>query len=174
MYLNEKKLNRILLFSKIRIIIYVVFAFFFYFAIYGAFTDEPQLREGLGVYLFFAFLFSYLIYRDIIKFNLMRAAMMYNGIFILDFDGYIPLKELAVKTEKNEKKISKEIKKLIEKHIFQNISLEFGEKPQVVLMKKVKGDETITESVDCPYCGATVLKRKGFSSKCEFCGNDIM
>ncbi|MDO4690156.1 MAG: hypothetical protein Q4A58_02550 [Fusobacterium sp.] len=174
MYLNEKKLNRILLFSKIRIGIFSFFAFIFLFSIYGAFTDEPQLKDGLWLYLSLALFFIFLVYRDIVKFNLMRAAMMYNGIFILDFDGYISLNELAVKTEKNEKKVSKEIKKLIEKHIFQNISLEFGEKPQVILMKKVEKNETITESVDCPYCGATVLKRKGFSSKCEFCGNDIM
>lgn len=176
MYLNEKKLNSILLFSKIKIGVYSIFNLLFILTLIIAFTDA-SLRKDTGMIIaiiLLVLLLSYLTYRNIVKFSLMRAAMMYNGIFILDFDGYLTLSEIAVKTQKNEQKVSKEIKKLIEKNIFHNISLEFGEKPQVILMKKVEENEGITESVDCPYCGATALKRKGFSCKCEFCGNDIM
>lgn len=79
-----------------------------------------------------------------------------------------------LKTKKDRKRGVKEIKKIIQKGIFQNISLEFGEKPQVVLKGKMRESENITETVECPYCGATALKRKGFACKCEFCGNNIM
>lgn len=176
MYLNEKKLNRILLFSKIKIGVYSAFNFLFILTLHIAFTDAT-LRKDTGMIIaiiLLVLLLSYLTYRNIVKFSLMRAAAVYNGIFVLDFDGYLTLNEIAVKTQKNEQKVSKEIKDLIEKNIFHNISLEFGEKPQVILMKKVKENEVMTESVDCPYCGATALKRKGFSCKCEFCGNEIM
>ena len=174
MYLNEKKVNVIELFSKIKIGIYSFFDFFFTLGVVAAIFIEPDLRDGLWVYASFSLFFSFLLYNNLKKMSLMKAARMYNSIFELDFDGYLPLEDLALKTEKSIKTVSKEIKKLIGKHILQNASLEFGDKPQVVLMKKVKENEVVTESVECPYCGATAVKRKGFACKCEFCGNDIM
>ena len=169
MYLNEKKVNRIILFSKIRIVVYFIFDLIFILSI-----EKPAIEGSFMTTISIIIFLSFFIYRNIMKIKLMRSALTYNSIFALDFDGYVSIEELALKTDTNEKKVSKEIKKLIQKGIFQNISLEFGEKPQVVLKGKVKESENITETVECPYCGATALKRKGFACKCEFCGNNIM
>ena len=114
MYLNEKKVNRIILFSKIKIVVYFIFDLIFILSI-----EKPAIEGSFMTTISIIIFLSFFIYRNIMKIKLMRSALTYNSIFALDFDGYVSLEELALKTDTNEKKVSKEIKKLIQKGIFQ-------------------------------------------------------
>ena len=173
MYLNEKKVKRKQSFHNTIGGILALFIFAGIFGIYNSIFVTQEFGKKLLIIIFDTSLLFFLFYLNYEKVKRLERAIMFNEIFMSDSDGYIPVKELALKAEKDEKTILKEIKKLIEKNIFQDIFLELGENPQVVLMKNVEETEIITEAVNCPYCGATSLRRKGFAAKCEYCGNDI-
>lgn len=176
MYISNKVLKKIGVISIIQMLFGAANSFFWGIMIlYGIFADE-EFWEDIEIYIIFAILFAifvFILFCGIKNAKLKGIARRYNSVFMADENGYLVLSELAIKIGTSEKKVVKEIEKLLRKGCLVNCTLLYGNTPYVVLNGE---DKPITEdliSIICKTCGASIVVRKNFLSTCKYCGAEI-
>ncbi|EJU24757.1 hypothetical protein HMPREF1143_1481 [Peptoanaerobacter stomatis] len=172
MYIDEEKIDKLLKSLKIKFFIWAFFVVISVYGIISGFTENSELADNMVTYIQFTVLFSVLAYLNFRKSNLIKSAYLYNNIFVHDAYGYIRLSELASKLNKTNYSVTKEIEKLLKLKILINISLELGSS-QKIMLNKPNSSDNLNESIECPYCGAKITKRSGFTVKCEYCDSEI-
>ncbi len=173
MYTPDWAVKKLTLKSTLQLVFGIVSTGFWGIALVGAIQGDEELREHLVMYLICTLGFAYMVFcgaRNIrIKGNILR----YNSIFMADMDGYLSLEELSTKIGLRPERVSKEVDDLIRKGYLTNCTLHYGEVVHIVLTGQNEHLNEGLEAIYCPKCGANILARKGFFSKCKYCGLEI-
>ncbi|MBQ9699707.1 MAG: hypothetical protein IJV71_03710 [Lachnospiraceae bacterium] len=173
MYTPDWVIRKLNIVSTIQIIFGTLNVGFWGIALAGAIQGDIDLREHLVMYLICTLGFAYMVYCGVRNIRVKGHALRYNSIFMADMDGYLSIDELSTKIGLKKDRVAKEIDSLIRKGYITNCSLHYGDTVHIVLTGQQQNLSQGLESIYCPKCGANILARRGFISKCKYCGVEI-
>ncbi len=172
MYLNENLLDKDASSAKRSIIIGAAVSAFFLFGVVEGLLGDEKLMENSPYYILMMLPFLALIYKGIQKRMKIGLCNRLNQAFIADADGVLPISSIqSVTGYSDEAKAEKMINKLISQGYLLYVTLDPDRPHTLLLSGKTSGPKTA--DTICPYCGAKVEKREGFSVTCPYCRSVI-
>ena len=155
-----------------------------FFSIIGISVEIDGIRDGtgdnvgvgIGMSIFFLVLTVVFLNLGLKNRAADKACRALDQVLISDSDGYVHMKEIALKTGTSEEKAFQALQRVMTKGCLINATVEFkGPDPVIVLSDSDGNERTMTEfvTVRCPNCGNAKSIRRGQRGICDFCGTDL-
>lgn len=163
MYLNETKIKSSKVINKVFLIISTSFLTLFTLALFLLLGSE--VKETIITIIVLIFINLLIIYKIFRCNKLINSSYFYSRYFEGDLDGYINISDMVALIRKDEKRITKELNRLLKKKYMKNFFLEKKDlSVRIVLISKICRCE-------CKNCGAKIDKKIYFTGKCPYCGS---